>query len=270
MEITAILNTHGQRETTLDTAISIKHYMTDQILLVVDEAGWSYFDDIKSISVLKGFYHNFDRNPYRNIILGLKMAASMWPKTDWFCYLEYDCLVGSSVFKKDLDIAEKQNVWLAGNDYRTEEENKVSLIFVEKMFNMKFSQIDYLLGACLFYHADFIKKCLEEDFFEKLLSYTNDFKDGFVPGYEGPAAWDFVEHLMPTLATHWGGKVKQFAKWDQKARHWKGNFQRYPMRWQPDLFDVEHEYLNAAMMHPVKKYDHPIREFHRDKRNVRI
>ncbi len=270
MEITTIVHTHGKPDVTFDTVDSIKAYMTNQILLLVDGAGWHNFDKNSSVSMLKGFHHGYYRAPYRNIILGLMSAAQHWPDSDWYCYLEYDCLIGSSVFKKDLAAADKSNVWLIGNDFREKEELKVGFPLLEVMLKTKFEEIVYLLGAALFYNKKFIKKCIEENFFERFLYYTNEFKQGFFPGYQGPAAWDLIEHMMPTLAQHWGGKVAQFAKWSQKSKTWVGgNYRRYPIRWQPDLFLVEHEYLQASVMHPLKEYKHPVREFHRNKRQLK-
>lgn len=266
MEITAIVHTHGNPELTWDTVDSVKHYMTDQVVVLVDEAGWNQFDLTQApANMLKGFYHGYHKAPYRNIIMGLLAAAQNWPNSDWYAYLEFDALVGSSAFKTDLEWAAKQNCWLIGNDYR--DKQTVQFPLVEMMLKTKFEEIVYLLGAVLFYHKNFIKKCMEENFFERFLYYTNDFKNGFFPGYVGPAAWDLVEHMMPTLAKHWGGEVRQFAKWSQSARTWSGgNYRRYPIRWQPDLFLVEHEYLQASIMHPLKTFDHPIRQFHRNKR----
>ena len=265
MEITAIIHTHGKPEVTWDTVDSVKQYMTDQILVLVDEAGWDQFDLSKATtSMLKGFYHGYYKAPYRNIIMGLLAAAKNWPNSDWYAYVEFDALIGSSAFKNDLVLAEKQNVWVIGNDYR--DKQTVQFPLVELMLKTKFKEIVYLLGSVLFYHKNFIKKCMEENFFERFLHYTNDFKNGFFPDYTGKAAWDLIEHLMPTLAKHWGGEVQQFAKWSSKLGWISGNYRRYPIRWQPDLFFVEEEYLQASIMHPLKDIDHPVRKFHRDKR----
>ena len=270
MDIAAIIHTHGQPNVTLDTIDSVRHYMTNKILVVVDDAGWLHFEGLNiPANKLRGFYHGFYHAPYRNVTLALLAAAQHFPNVDWYCYLEYDALVGSTAFKSDLELAAKANVWLLGNDYREHEEKKVQFPLIELILKEKINEIVYLLGAVLFYHRKFIDKCMSTGFFEKLLYYTNDFRNGFFPDYKGKAAWDLMEHVMPTLAKHWGGEVRQFAKWGQHSGLWSGNARRYPIRWQPELFLVEHEYLQAAIMHPLKSLDHPVRVFHRNKRNRR-
>jgi hypothetical protein len=269
MDITAIILTHGQLETTLDTIDSVLTYMTDKVLLVVDEVNWGMYATVEcQASILKGFYHAYHRAPYRNVALGILNAVRQYPDSDWYCCLEYDCLIGSSSFKKDLQILDVNNVWCVGNDYR--DKQTVEFPLIELMLNTKFKEIVYLLGACIFYHKNFIKKAMQENFFERFLYYTNDFKNGFFPNYEGKAAWDLTEHMMPTLAKHWGGDVRQFAKWSQNSGVWvQGNYRKYPIRWQPQLRFVEEEYLQASIMHPIKDFANPIREFHRKKREKR-
>lgn len=270
MKIAAIVSTHGSPDVTMDTVASVNYYMTNDVVLLVDGAGWHHFYPKYSdnVCMLKGLYHNYPRSPYRNIVLGLMSAAKQWPDHDWYTYIEYDALVGSSSFKKDLELAAKSGVWLLGNDYR--EKQTVKFPLIELMLKTKFEEVVYLLGAVLFYHKNFIKKLMADNFLDRFLFYTNEFKNGFFPGYVGPAAYDLIEHLMPTLAKHWGGKVCQLAKWSQKFGTWVGgNYRRYPIRWQPDLFFVEHEYLQSAIMHPLKTFDHPVREFHRTKRENR-
>lgn len=267
IDIAAILHTHGQPEVTLDTLESIHHYLTDQTLVVVDGAGWDHFKSLKMPSkILKGFYHGYFRAPYRNVILSLMHAAKTWPNSDWYAYLEFDCLIGSSVIKKDFELADEHNIWLIGNDYRAKQTVRFPL--VEMMLKEKFEEIVYLLGAVLFYSKKFIHKLLEVDFFERFLWLTNEFRDGFFPGYEGPAAWDLAEHMMPTLAKHWGGNVTQFAKWNQHIAQWVGgNYRRYPIRWRPDLDVTEEVHFQSAIMHPLKELNNPIRVFHREKRH---
>ncbi len=261
MEITAIVNTHGNVKITKDTIDSILHYMTDQVRLVVDEAAWPQFEEEKfECHVLKALYHNFYKAPYKNVILGIATAVQNWPKSNWYCYLEFDCLIGSSKFKKDLKMAEYNNIWCLGNDLRTKQ--TANLSFAERIVKAKFKEVFYLLGACLFMHNNFMKKALEHDFFSRFLHYTNDFKDSYFPFYTDH---DVVEHLLPTLAKHWGGEITQFAKWNDKTGGWHGNYQHYPIRFRPDLY-TEDEFVNAWIMHPLKEYNSEIREYHRRKR----
>jgi hypothetical protein len=267
MKITAILNTHGVPDITLDTVDSIRCHMTDRILVVVDGAAWDTFTGIDLPAYkLKGFNHNWYKSPYRNIFLGLLTAATHWSDSDWFCYIEYDCLVGSSLFKKDLEEAEKNGVWCVGNDYR--DKQTVDLSLLERIVQGKFEEVVYLLGACIFYHKDFMKVALEKEFFQRFLFYTNNFQKGFFPFYD---AWDLTEHAMPTIVKHFGGKIKQLATYNQMTGMWAGNYRRYPIRFRPELTYEEQHFLQASIMHPVKTLDHPIRKYHRAKRsNARI
>ncbi len=265
MKITAILNTHGVPEITLDTVDSIRYYMTDNILVVVDGVAYDKFTGVNLPAYkLKGFNHNWYKSPYRNIVLGLYTAATNWPDSDWYCYIEYDCLVGSPLFKKDLEEAEKDGVWCLGSDYR--DKQTVDLSLLEKIVQGKFEEVVYLLGACIFYHKNFIKVALEKEFFQRFLFYTNPFQKGFFPLYD---AWDLTEHALPTIVNHFGGKIRQFSSYNQNTGMWAGNFRKYPIRFRPELTYEEQHFLQASIMHPLKSVDHPIRKYHRAKRNAR-
>jgi hypothetical protein len=250
MKITAILNTHGVPKITLDTLDSIRYHMTDQILVVIDGVAWNTYTAIDLPAYkLKGFNHDWYKSPYRNIFLGLYTAAKNWPDSDWFCYIEYDCLVGSPNFKKDLIEAANEGIWCFGNDYQG-----------------KFEEVVYLLGACIFYHKDFMKVMLEKEMFQRFLFYTNSFQRGFFPLYD---AWDLTEHALPTMVKHFGGKIKQFAAYNQHTGVWAGNYRKYPVRFRPELTYEEQYFLQASIMHPIKNVDDPIRKYHRAKRNAR-
>ena len=108
-----------------------------------------------------------------------------------------------------------------------------------------------------------MEKLAEMDFFSKLLNYTNCFSQGYFPKYDG---WDFTEHLFPTLANNLGGKVYGLAGWHSDKSQWYGNYKKFPMRWKPEL-TIKDNYPEASIMHPVKNTDHPLRRFHREKRN---
>jgi hypothetical protein len=176
--------------------------------------------------------------------------------------MEYDCLLGSSAFKKDLQKAEEEGYWCLGNDFRRNEAQ--NLVLLEKIVRGKFEEIVYLLGACIFYHKDFLKKAMEEDFFERFLFYTNDFKRGFFPFY---TAWDLTEHALPTIVSYFGGKIKQLASYNQANNMWVGNFRRYPIRYRPEIEYNPDLFLQASILHPLKKISSPVRIYHREKRN---
>ncbi len=269
MKITTILSTHGIPEITLDTLESIRYYMTDRVLLLVDGVGYDKYDNIPVQAYkLKGFNHGFWKSPYRNIVLGLYSAVQNFKDSDWFCYMEYDCLVGSSAFKKDLEQAEKEGVWLLGNDLRRHQELEkgVNLSLLEKVVGGKFNEIIYFLGACLFYHKDFMLKALEEEFFQRFLYYTNDFRRDFFPMY---TAWDVTEHALPTVVQHYGGKVKQFAVYNKNIGAWSGNYRKYPIRFRPEIEYNPDLFLQGSIIHPCKDFNSPVRKYHRAKRSLK-
>jgi hypothetical protein len=269
MKITTILSTHGIPEITADTLDSIRCYMTDEVMLLIDGFGYDKFDNVALPAYkLKGFNHGFWKSPYRNIVLGLYAASQQFKDSDWYCYMEYDCLVGSSIFKKDLEEAEKEGIWLLGNDLRfnQEKEKGVDLRMLEKIVGGQVEEIIYFLGACLFYHKDFIKVALEKEFFQRFLYYTNDFRKDFFPFY---TAWDLTEHALPTVVKHFGGKVKQLACYNKNVGKWTGNYRRYPIRFRPELPYEEEYFLQSSIMHPIKELDHPIRKYHRAKRSAK-
>jgi len=258
MKIAAILNVHDDSPIVFDTLESIRRWMTHDVLVICDGAGWHKLEKVKlPVHKLEGLYHACNRAPYRNIVLALKHAGTIFPDADWYCYMEYDCLVASSGFGPYLQAAEKEKIWCLGNDYRT---GNIQFPLLESIFETNFLFSHYLLGACVFHHRDFVKKLFEIDFFDKFLFYTNDFSKGFFPGYEEQGGYDFGEHLFPTLAAHYGGVVNELAKFTEADQKWHGYHEQFPIRFRPDI-DVN--YKKASILHPIKDFLNPIRIYHR-------
>jgi len=263
MRIAVTLMAHGDTECVRDTVESIRRFATDKILLLVDGAAWEGWGKDVDLPVYKmsGFYHNFPKSPYRNITLGLMNTVKVFPDVDWYCYTEYDTLFASSAFKEDLERADKDGVWCMGNDART---GNIQLPIIENMLKTKINGSKYLLGCCIFHHRDYLHKLQELDFFNRFLYLTNDFTRGYFPGYEEQGGYDLAEHLYPTLANHFGGKVRGQAYFEDA---WHGNYKRYPLRWKPDIDPTTENFPEASIIHPLKQYDHPIRQEQRKKRN---
>lgn len=263
MKIAVVLNAHGNTPIVADTIDAIKTWVSDEILMVVDGAKWEEWGkDVKlPVYKLQGFYHNYPRAPYRNLTFGLKTAIDHWKDYDWICYCEYDVLFTSSEFKKELADAQKHNVWCVGNDLRY---TKYNLPFLDKIFGRTIEKYRYLLGCCVFYQTEFLNTLNRIGFFDRFLGMTNEFNEGYFPDYEEQGGYDFGEHLYPTMAAELGGTVGQFAYWNQFLDQWGGNFQKYPMRWKPEIAWKEN-YPTASILHPVKESD--LRWFHRCLRN---
>ena len=261
MEIATLLNAHGETNLIIDTLDSIFAHVTENVLVLIDGAAWDDFKDVElPAPKVCGLKHGIPKAPYRNVALGLDLLAEMWPDADWYCYTEYDVLFTSPRFKYNLEMADERDVWMLGNAGRVDD---FTLPFVEAMVNEKFDSVYYMLGCCQFFSSKFIKKLLEIQFFERLLSYTNGFDAGYFPGYAG---YDISEHLYPTLCRHFGGNVGVFATWDDFREQWHGSYRYFPMRWKPELDFETENYPEASIMHPLKTYEHPIREFHRERR----
>lgn len=264
MNVAVVLNSCDHTEVTLDTIDAIQKYVGNQILLVTDGAFWGWAKKLDApVHKLEGFHHRCPKSPYRNVTLGLYHALQKWPDADWYCYTEYDCLFTSEAFKEDLKQAESDGVWCLGNDART---GDYKLPLLEYIVKMKFEESKYLLGCCVFYSGTFLRKLLDSDFFDRFLYYTNDFSRGFFPGYEEQGGYDFAEHLYPTLANSMGGKVRGMAYWQESPGIWRGSFRKYPLRWMPDLNPHSEHFPEATIQHPLKEYNHPIRQLERMRR----
>lgn len=258
MKIAVAMNAHDNAELVFDTVESIKHSLTDDILVVVDGFSWDSWGRKAAFGAakLKGFNHGFIKGPYRNMTLGLMKTAEIWPDADWYLYTEYDVLYAGNEIKAELENADKEGIWCLGFNER-QENYKFPLL--EAMLKTKFECSRYLLGCCVFHNGKFIRHLKEINFFERFLHLTNDFPRDFFPGFDEQKGYDFGEHLYPTLAHHYGGKVKGLSSWQDRPGIWRGNFRQYPVRFQPPLDDTEN-FTEALVMHPVKDYHHPIRQ----------
>jgi hypothetical protein len=263
MELAVTINTHAKHtDVLLDSIDAISCYVSDKILVVVDAASWQYYNNVKLPAYkMEGLYHGCPKAPYRNVALALKTVTEMWPDANWYCYCEYDVLFGSDRFKANLKMAEERDVWMLGNDGHIDEQG---LPLVQALIKEYLNSSYYLLGCCQFFHRNFINKLAEIDFFNKFLSLTSGFTEGQFPFYSG---YDLSEHMYPTLCRHYGGNIGVFATYDHDG-NWHGSHKYFPMRWRPDLDPSKDEYEDASIMHPVKDYDNPIREYHREKRKM--
>lgn len=272
MKVATIINSHGDTDCVLDTIDSVLKFVGPEAILIVDGGNWDNWGKnlVAPIYKLEGFYHGCNRAPYRNVALGIKQAWSMWGnKVDWFCYIEYDCLFGSSEFKNYLKVADEKGIWCLGNDYRM---GKFNFPLIEQMLRCKLGVSSYLLGCCVFYKNVFVEKLVESNFFEKFLYMTNEFSGGFFPHYEQQGGYDLSEHLYPTLAGKFGGKIGELACWDESSMSWRGEFKKFPLRYRPDLCQINGENIDlfkeASICHPVKDFSNPIREYYRKKRQA--
>jgi len=260
MKIAILLNGHSDERLIRDTLESIFTYVSQNVLLMIDGIEWDRFQDLVIAAKLCGFRHGAAKSPYRNVALGLQLLTARWPDADWYCYAEEDVLFTSTRFQADLKMAVDRDVWMLGNDGRVDE---VEMPLIESLIGEKFRSVYYLLGCCQFFNRKFMNKLKEIDFFSRFLFLTNNFSDGFFPSYQG---YDISEHLYPTLCRHFGGNVGVFATWDNGD--WHGAFEYFPMRWKPELDPEQEGFPHASIMHPLKTYDHPLREFHRERREV--
>lgn len=262
MNIAVVLNTHENNPVFRDTLESVRHHWTQDVLVVVDGNSWGQFKTADlNASLLDGFLHGKASAPYRNVCLGLMKAWEQWGTSkSWYCYMEYDCLVGSNALEEELSVADREGVWIAGNDYRKE---SGSLPFLDH-FQRQRCTLHYLLGCCMFLSRDFMSALYGSNFFERFLTYTNFFTGEVAmnkPDGKKEMVYDLSEFLYPTLAALYGGKVGELACWEGSG--WRGLGARYPMRFFPDL--NEGNYEHACVMHPLKS-DGDVRSFHRRKR----
>ena len=260
MNLALLLNAHENSPVLKDTLDSIYAHATKDVLVIVDGVAWNQFEGFDSpASLMCGFKHGCPKSPYRNMALGLKMLAENWPDADWYCYTEYDVLFTSNRFVNNLEKADEMGVWMLGNDGHVDDKE---MPLIEAMLGGKFKSYYYMLGACQFYSREFMQKMVEMNLFDRLLNLTNQFTEGFMPGYKG---YDVSEHLYASLCRHLGGNVGVFASYDETGR-WHGHYRYFPIRWKPEIDFETENYEEASIIHPLKKISHPLRIYHRQLR----
>lgn len=260
IDVAVLLHGHCDIDVVKDTLDSINKFVSSDVLLLLDGAFYNHYDSVDlSVPKLCGFVHNVPKSPYRNVALGLNFLYDTYPNANWYLYTEYDVLFTSDRFKRNLRIADERGVWMIGNDGHMDERE---IPMLESMLGAKINSYYYLLGCCQFFSKSFMVKLKEIDFFDRFLSLTNGFDGGTFPGYSG---YDISETMYPSLCRFFGGNIGVFASYDENQK-WHGSYQMFPMRWRPELdFDTEN-FPEMSIAHPLKQFDHPIREYHRRKR----
>lgn len=262
MNVSVLLSAHNNEAVVEDTIDSICYCLTTDVLVLVDGNNADLVHKInRPVLKMIGLRHGFPVASYRNYALGLSTLASKFPHSDWYCCCEYDVLFCSDKIKEDLRIAEINNVWCLGNDARIVH---YDLPLLNSISRKTIKDGRYLLGCCVFYKGDFIRTLIKEQFFDRFFSLTNDL-DWKFPGYQEKGGYDINEYLYPTLANHMGGKIWGMAKWDERQSSWLGNYRKYTMRWRPELTPTDYS-SEVRILHPVKNYNNPLREYHRKKR----
>lgn len=263
MRVAVVLSAHENSPVYRDTLESVRRHLSEDVVVLVDGFAWREFDS-EDVDKIEGFRHGKSSAPVRNVALGMMGAWDRWGKSaDWYCYMEYDCLVGSGEIKDHLRMADELGFWMLGNDLRKVDR---SMPMLDRLMRSKV-ELYYLLGCCMFFSGGYMRILSEKDVFRRLLEQTNFFPSQMnIEDSSGKPlpAHDASEFIYPSLAVHYGGKIEQFACWEQDER-WTGNFQHYPMRWRPDLWDKD-PFMQACIMHPLKDYDNPIRTYHRQLR----
>lgn len=262
MRIAVVLSAHENSPVYRDTLESVRRHLSDDVVVLVDGFGWKGFAS-EPVEKIEGFRHGKSAAPVRNVALGLMGAWERWGSgADWYCYMEYDCLVGSGDVGQHLRMADERGYWMLGNDLRKQ---GGGLPFLDNFVGRKVP-LHYLLGCCWFMSSRFMGELGKRDFFRRFLEYTN-FYDPLrsVMGDERGRllpVHDPSEFIYPSLAVEYGGSVEQLACW---RGGWVGNFHHYPMRYQPDLSESD-PFRQACVMHPLKEFDNPVRNYHRNLR----
>lgn len=190
MVVACVLSAHSHPETVLDTLDSVLTYMTKDVLVLIDGSSDLFRDRQIPAHRVYGLPHGLPRSLYRNTALGYKSAVELFPDADWYCQIEYDCLVGNDRFRGSLERADEKDVWILGNDGHVDTEPLGligGLVGGDLLPNSY-----YLLGACQFLSRKFMETLLEHDFFDRFLFLTADFPGPDFPGYRG---YDLSEHM---------------------------------------------------------------------------
>ena len=265
MKIATVLHCHGNTELVLDTLDSIKTYVGEDVLVLVDGSKWKEWGQYLPVENKHcGFIHDHYPGPYKDVVFGQLKATEMWPDADWYLHTEYDALFVSD-FLDDLVKFYDQNKWCLGSNWRTFD---FKLPLLNDVFGWDIQETVFLMGCVQFYHAEFTQALRHIDFYRRFLSATNTLTKGAFPGFKG---FDVGEHLFPTVAATLGGeeRVGELSTWpDYDECVFRGEYRKYVIRYHPEIGEDDN-FPEAAIFHPMKDPNNSVREYHKVKRHAK-
>lgn len=246
MEIASALYTHNDDELCLDTLDSIKMWMTEKVMVVVDEANaHNYKGKIKDTIVKKGLHHGSSRSTHKNMSFSIEQLYYEWQDVEWYCFMEPDVLILDGGFKKDL-----QGGWIRGTNHRHGPDWELPLL--DKIVGRNVPISCYFLGCIMFLHNQFVKKLVEVNFFKRLMEFTKHYESHVFPDFNG---YSFQEEMFPSIAN-------AFMENSDVPLVGHRYFCRWPVEVQPDELPP-----GVSIVHPIKDYNNPIRNHARKIRN---
>ncbi|MCK9458457.1 MAG: hypothetical protein M0R80_02290 [Proteobacteria bacterium] len=255
MNIVTIINVHTDPELVQHTIGSVKKWVTDKIVVVVDQRNWDAFKNFpfQNIDLIKGA---FNAPPYKNIAIGMNYAYAKYPNADWYNYIEYDVLYLNDFFKEDL--IKRSNCANLGFCHciagcQTDGD------LPRKILNKPELQAEYMLGAVNFYSNNCVQQLMSFDFFNEVLNQTNN-------GYNFPNFGHVTveEIIYPTAAGAFGpvDNLTDYAN-PLKISGYGSTCERYAVRYIPNI-ELDDVTPLTSIIHPSKNLNCPIRQQHID------
>jgi hypothetical protein len=284
MNIAAIVPVHADPHVANDTLDSIRRHMTDKVLVLAD--GWAYHDIQDKIEgqVLSGLCQGGAQGSHANRMFGLRNLYTAFPHCDWYCWIEYDALVANDTFKNDLEYV-LPDEWVVGFCGGS---NVFDIPVLPGIFRSPgLKELTYFLGAVVFHRREFLEQLYSDQMFEWIVNSTAMFSSchtqgtlSQLPGIKlDNEMYDLGEFVAGTLAKRYDKNVRSLSHWDQQGwrkqvhgsdsrLYWSGNFEKYPIRWNPLLMEHENIFGVSSILHPLKAYDDPIRAAYREHRRA--
>lgn len=257
MEIATLINAHTNPEMLRDTIDAVRLWVTRKILVVIDQANWSEFENFQhpDVIITCGYYHKCRKSPYKNFALGMNKLYETWPDVDWYNYIEFDVLYLNSEFKVDLEALQNEdNVALAGFQHYKKRNSKDHWLTEEILGGDV--ECHKMLGAVQFWSNGCMSRLCNLDFFNQVIERTSH-----LTGHDFPDFHDYAveEIIFPSAASKFG-EIRNIHSTISSQN-------RYLVRFTPEIKPDEVLPSNS-ILHPIKFYDNPIHKHYRNSRKL--
>jgi len=243
-EIAVSLNVHADPALIRGNINCLKENLTSNIHMLIEENGYESWplDDFKDVKIIKGFRHDFKRNPYRNVFYNLIETYKAFPNKKWYCYTEGDNFILNDKIKKDLSLI-NEKYGLVAADFRTVYcDPNLFYKFLKKRVQVHFC----ILGCCYFIRNEYMK-LLCENYLQKFLNFSTLIPDCYF--YPNFFQYDIAEVFIATAC--WESNFSIFNLVAYKNDHFVGLRNYYKMRFRPEIFYDELSESNC-IIHPIK------------------